>query len=76
MKSNRFWIRRYLLVSGIAFILLLAAALLRGRSIDTALAESFLWALVSAGILTGWRYYQARKGIACAICKDTVDGPG
>jgi hypothetical protein len=73
MKSKQFWIKRYLSVSGIAFIMLMAAALLRGRAVEEALSASFVWALLSSAIHTGWRYYQARKGVACALCKDTVE---
>lgn len=73
MKSKEFWVRRFLWVSGIVFMILMAASLLRGRAMETALSESFVWALVSAAIFTGWRYYQARKGVACALCKDTVE---
>ncbi|MDB5919367.1 MAG: hypothetical protein JWR40_3601 [Massilia sp.] len=76
MKSTQFWVRRFLWVTGIVTMILIAAALLRGRSLDTALSESFTWALVAAAIFTGSRYYQARKGIACALCKDTVDTAG
>lgn len=73
MKSKQFWVRRFLWVTGIVFMILMAAALLRGRTLDTALTESFIWALVSSAIFTGARYYQARRGVACALCKDTVD---
>jgi hypothetical protein len=50
-----------------------AASLLRGRAVETALSESFLWALISSVVFTGWRYYQARRGVACALCRDTVE---
>lgn len=73
MKSIGFWIKRYFWMTGIVFVILLAAALLRGRAMEAALSESSVWALVSAGVFTGWRYYQARKGVACALCKDTVE---
>jgi hypothetical protein len=73
MKSKQFWVKRFLWVAGIVFMILMAAALLRGRSVDTALSESFIWGLVTAGVFTGARYRQARKGIACALCKDTVE---
>lgn len=73
MKSTEFWVKRFLWMTGIVFMILMAAALLRGRTMDTALTESFVWALTSAAIFTGWRYYQARKGVACALCKDTVE---
>ena len=73
MKSRQFWVKRYLWVAGIAFMILMSAALLRGRTVDTALTESFIWALVTAAIFTGSRYYQARRGKACGFCKDTVE---
>lgn len=73
MKSKQFWVKRFLWVTGIVFMILMAASLLRERAIDTALSESFMWALVSAAILIGWRYHQARKGVACAMCRDTVE---
>jgi hypothetical protein len=73
MKSTQFWVRRFLWATAIVCMILIAAALLRGRSLDTAMPESFTWALVAGAIFTGSRYYQARKGIACALCKDTVE---
>lgn len=73
MKSKQFWVRRFLWMTGIVFMILMASSLLRGRTVDRALTESFTWALVSAAVFTGWRYYLARKGVACALCKDTPD---
>jgi hypothetical protein len=73
MKSTEFWVKRYLWVTGIAFMILMAAALLRGRAFDVALTESFVWALVSSTIFCGARYYQARQGRPCALCRDTVE---
>lgn len=73
MKTKQLWVRRYLWATGIAFMLLMAASLLRDRAVERALSESFTWALVSAAVFTGWRYHQARKGTACALCKDTPD---
>ncbi|MET0855564.1 MAG: hypothetical protein ABWY27_02335 [Telluria sp.] len=73
MKSKTFWVGRYLTVATITFIILVAASLLRGRAVETALAESLIWALIASSIFTGYRYYQASKGVACALCKDTVE---
>ena len=73
MKNKELWVRRFLWTTGIVFMILLGAALLRGRSIDTALSESFGWALISSGVFTGWRYRQVRKGATCALCKDTLE---
>ncbi len=73
MKSTRFWIGRFCLVVALAFVILMAASLLRGRPVQTALTDSITWAMIAAAIFTGSRYYQARKGVACALCKDTVE---
>lgn len=73
MKSKEFWVKRFLWVTGIVFMILMAAALLRGRAVEEALASSFLWGLISSAVFTGSRYYQASKGISCALCKDTVE---
>lgn len=73
MKSKQFWIKRYLWVSAVVFVILMAAALLRGREFGTALSQSLLWALASAAVFTGARYYRASKGIPCPLCKDTVE---
>lgn len=73
MKSKQFWVKRYLWVTGIVFMLLMAVALLRGRTVELALTESFIWALVSAALFTGVRYYKASKGSPCALCRDTVE---
>jgi hypothetical protein len=73
MKHKQIWVRRYLRATGIAFMILMAASLLRDRAVERALSESFTWALVSAAVFTGWRYYQARKGSACALCQEESD---
>ncbi len=73
MKSTRFWIGRFFLIVALAFMVLLAASLLRGRPVGKALTESFTWAMIASAIFTGSRYTRAKKGIACALCKDTVD---
>lgn len=73
MKSKRFWVGRFFLVAAITFSILLAASLLRGRPVDKALTESITWAMITSAIFTGSRYTSARKGIACKLCKDTVD---
>jgi hypothetical protein len=67
------WVRRYLWTTGIVFMVLMGAALLKGRSLDDELSSAFLWALLSGTIFTGWRYRQARKGVACALCKDSAN---
>ena len=73
MKSTGFWVRRYLVVAGAAFVLLVAVGLLKGREFDRVLIESLVWGLVTAAVFTAVRYRKARKGEACALCRDTVE---
>ncbi|MES2149116.1 MAG: hypothetical protein V4508_04895 [Pseudomonadota bacterium] len=72
MKNKAFWVRRFLWATGMAWMFLMGVYLLRGASVDEVLSEAFVWALVSSAVFTGSRYYKARRGIACALCKDTV----
>ena len=72
MKSTGFWVRRYIVVAGGAFILLVAVGLLKGRELERAIPESLFWAVVTAGVFTAVRYRKARKGEACSLCRDTV----
>lgn len=68
-----FWIRRFSIVFLGAFVLLVAAQLLRGRTLEFATFHGLVWAAVSATIFTGARIYQSRQGQHCAICKDTPE---
>lgn len=73
MKSNAFWIKRWLTVFAGVTVLLIAAGLLKERSWDAVWPEATFWALVASTLLIGTRYSRARRGIACAICRDTVE---
>ncbi|MEG3193050.1 hypothetical protein [Lysobacter sp. D1-1-M9] len=71
--GTSFWVRRFLLVFGIAFTIIAAAQLVQGESLDYAATQALLWAAISASIFTGSRIYQSRKGKHCAICNDTPE---
>ena len=73
MKSTGFWVRRYFVVAGGAFVLLVAVGLLKGRELERVALESLFWAVVTAAVFTATRYRSARKGEACALCRDTVE---
>jgi hypothetical protein len=68
--GTMFWIRRYVLVLVIAFVVIAGAQLLRGRTFDSSILEGLIWSVVSASIFVGARLYQSRKGVYCAICND------
>lgn len=73
MKSTGFWVRRYFVVAGGAFVLLAAVGLLKGREPERVAPESLFWAVVTAAVFTAARYRSARKGEACALCRDTIE---
>ena len=73
MKPLAFWVRRFLMVAGFATLLILGSKLMRGFALDDVLTESFLWGLAAAAIFTGTRYYNAKRGVACAMCRDTPE---
>ncbi len=68
-----FWIRRLVQVFGGAFVLIVCAQLLKGHTLDAAAGQGLIWAAVSAIVFTGARMLQSRKGLHCAICRDTPE---
>jgi len=71
--GSAFWVRRFLLVFGITFAAITAAHLLRGHELVYSLKESVLWAMISTNIFVTARIYQSRRGMHCALCKDTPE---
>jgi hypothetical protein len=70
-----FWLRRYLRVFSLAFVIIAAAQLLRGRAIEYALQHALLWAALAAGVFLATRLYRSRRGEHCALCRDTPEPP-
>jgi hypothetical protein len=73
--GRRFWIVRTLTVYAGVLALLFVVGVLKGRTPSEALSFAALWALASTAIFIGSRYYQASRGQACALCRDTPDAP-
>lgn len=71
--STGFWIKRFLTVLAGAFTIICMAQLLKGRGLEYAAAQAAIWSLVSALVFTVARFFQARRGQHCAICKDTPE---
>lgn len=71
--GSAFWVRRYLVVFAIAFTVIGASHLARGRSVDHAIGEALLWALISATVFTAGRLVQSRRGQHCSVCRDTPE---
>ncbi|MFC0251846.1 hypothetical protein [Massilia consociata] len=64
------WSGQYLLAASSMFMLLEVIDMLRGEAFGAAWRESLAWAVLAAAIFIGSRYYQAKRGAACAVCKD------
>ena len=63
-------IRGFLVVLAGAFVVIAAAQLLKGNTLEYAASEGLLWAAISATIFTGARAYRLRQGQYCAVCGD------
>lgn len=68
-----FWVRRFFLVLVGAFAIIATVHLLRGRSLAHAATEAAIWATISALVFVGARSMQARRGVHCAVCRDTPE---
>ena len=73
--GTSFWVRRFLLVFCIAFAVIAAAQLIQGEGLTYAATQGLIWAAVAAGIFTGSRIHQSRKGVHCALCQDIPQAP-
>jgi hypothetical protein len=72
--GTAFWIRRFLWVFALAFLVIGASQfVLRGRAPADAALHGLVWAVIAAVVFTATRLYHARQGRACALCKDTPE---
>ena len=68
--NNTFWVKRFFTVTGGAFALLALVYLARGRSLNQALSEAFVWGIISGAIFTAVNVYRYKQGQHCAYCGD------
>jgi hypothetical protein len=73
MRNRAFWIRRTLMVFGAVWIMLIASGMFKGGEFEAVVPEACFWAAVSTAVFIATRYYYASRGVACAMCKDTVE---
>lgn len=66
-----FWIKRFLVVLAGSFAIICAAQLWKGHDVVYATSQAAIWSILAALVFTVSRYFQARRGQHCAICKDT-----
>lgn len=69
-----FWIRRFILIFCLVFIVLACVHLLRGHELLFAMKESLLWGIITANVFVASRIYNAGNGRYCDLCNDTPPG--
>jgi len=74
--GTAFWIRRFMRVFSIAFVVIACAQALKGHALAYSLTQGLIWAAASAMVFTAARLYQSRKGQHCALCRDTPEMRG
>jgi len=67
-----YWISRYLLASGILFIILAVVEYSKGTPTQTDILSALAWSLVASAIFIGSKYWRYRKAVACAMCSGDV----
>ena len=68
-----FWIRRFVVVLAGSFAVICAAQLFKGHPLRYSTSQGAIWGITAASIFTLARFFQARRGQHCAICKDTPE---
>ena len=68
-----FWIRRFLAVFVVAACVIAGVQWLKGHALAWSVEQGVPWALVSATVFTGSRFWQACRGRHCALCRDTPE---
>lgn len=68
-----FWINRFIVVLAGAFAVICTAQLAKGHHLAYAALQGAIWGTLSASVFTVARFFQARRGQHCAICKDTPE---
>lgn len=71
--SVGFWVKRFLTVLVGAFAIICVAQLLWGHDVAYSATQAAIWSTLAALIFTVARFFQARRGQHCAICKDTPE---
>jgi hypothetical protein len=69
--SIGFWVKRFLTVLVGAATIIFIAQLLKGHSVAYSAPQAAIWGVAAAIIFTVTRFFRARRGQHCAICKDT-----
>jgi len=68
-----FWVKRFLTVLLGAFAIIFVVQLLKGHSFDYAATQAAIWGTLAALIFGITRFFRAKRGQHCEICRDTPE---
>ncbi|TBR40563.1 hypothetical protein EYV96_10540 [Dyella terrae] len=68
-----FWVRRFMGVGLGTLVILTLAQCIKGHDLAESLMHGVIWAPITAAVFVGGRIYQSRRGMHCAICRDTPE---
>ncbi|WP_308365087.1 MULTISPECIES: hypothetical protein [unclassified Microbulbifer] len=71
--GTAFWVRRFFTVLAGAFVIIFGVQMLKGYDLSYSLVQAAIWGPLSAIVFIFSRFFQARRGQHCAICKDTPE---
>ncbi len=71
--STIFWIKRFFTVLAGAFVVIGIAQALKGHSWPYSASQGAIWGLIAATVFVVARFFQARRGQHCAVCRDTPE---
>jgi len=70
VTNVKFWIGRFAIAMGVAFVVIAGAQMLKGNSLEYAVVQGLLWSIVAAAVFTMTGVYRWRRGERCAVCGD------
>lgn len=71
--SIGFWVKRFLTVLVGAFAIICVVQLLKGHAVAYSATQAGIWGTLSALVFIVVRFFQARRGQHCTICRDTPE---
>lgn len=74
--ATEFWVKRFVTVLTGAFIIICSGQIIQGHTVGNSIMHGGIWSPLTACLFTVSRYFQARNGQHCAICKDTPEMQG
>jgi hypothetical protein len=68
-----FWLRRFVGLYAIAFVVLLLVGPLRRRTWPESARHAAVWGLVFSTVWVATAWFRARRGQGCALCRVPAD---